>query len=210
MNDIVGPSDPGIGIPSSAVALQPNIVAKIFERYGGLDPMVARRVRLAPKIRDMRRLGDNFTERDRADALSRLDRIPPLPDLQRDVENLEAAAFGRAEEPEARLIIGIILESIPAAGSQVSATYIDALVFQIQRSDDDRGFSCHVMASAAHKIWAKFRFAPAIAELLPILRDTRAEYCCALAQTRRLIELREDAEQWIAIDNNPWDMDDDD
>jgi len=194
---------------SSAVgAPVPNIVATIFNRYGGLEPMVTRRNLQSFKIREMHELR-GYSKRNHAIALDRLKRIPPLDDLRRDIEGLTTAAFGRAPEPEARLIIATMLEALPTAGAQCSATFIDAIIDTVDHYDDDReygprfnGFSCEVLASTTRKVWKQHKFPPAIAELMEILCKTRLEYWYAIGLTEHLIALRDDAEDMVAIMSN--------
>lgn len=203
------PSGSTSATPQTQPSLHANVVAKIFHRFGDLGPVVARRTNAAFAIGRMFPIR-GWSEQHRATALKRIERIPSLDVLKQDAKRLQTAIFSTATEAEIRLIVGVMLDGLPAASSQISAGYIDAIVVSILHADDARssedypgfkGFSGHVLAGVARRVWGGQKFAPAISELLTIARETRSEFWRALQLTERLIEIRENAEDIEAITN---------
>jgi hypothetical protein len=195
--------------PQAQPSLPANIVAKVLNRFGDLGPVVARRTNAAHAIKRMFPIR-GWSDQHRATALKRIERIPSLDVLKQDAERLHTAIFSAATEAETRLVVGVMLDGLPAASSQISVGYIDAIVVSILHADDDRssgdypefkGFSGHVLVGVARKLWDEQKFAPAISELLAIAREKRAEFWRALQLTERLIEIRENAEDIEAITN---------
>ncbi|PPD09755.1 MAG: hypothetical protein CTY36_02720 [Methylocystis sp.] len=195
--------------PQSQLSLRGNVVEKVFDRFGDLAPVVVRRAAAAHAINRMFPIR-GWSEQHRATALKRIERIPSLDVLKHDAQRLHAAIFSAATEAETRLVVGVMLDGLPAASSQISVGYIDAIVVSILHADDDRssgdypefkGFSSHVLVGVARKLWDEQKFAPAISEFLAIAREKRAEFWRALQLTERLIEIRENAEDIEAITN---------
>ncbi|MGD9543548.1 MAG: hypothetical protein AB7U86_05140 [Methylocystis sp.] len=150
--------------------------------------------------------------RDRERALGRLEKIPSRELLEEQHEALRAALYEPASEREARAILGLMLEGIPAAASGATQSYGDALAFAVIHADDDRdpetyphwrGFSAAVLFAATRRIWTTTTFTPSIAEVIKTAREVRADYYAALARTNRLLELRANARDVIA-DTRRW------
>jgi hypothetical protein len=203
------PRESKLSAPQAQPSLRGNVVEKVFDRFGDLAPVVARRTNAAHAIRRIFPL-KGWSEQHRATALKRIERIPSLDVLKHDAQRLHAAIFSAATEAETRLVVGVMLDGLPAANSQLSVGYIDAMVMSLVHADDClssddwpnfKGFSGHVLAGVALKIWATSKFAPAVSEILAIARETRAEFWRALKLTERLIEIRENAEDIEAITN---------
>lgn len=187
-------------------------VAVMQERFATVAPLVTRRnsERTADAIRSMVDLSGRFPD-DRERALARLEKIPGRYELEEQREQLRLAVYVPATEVEARAILGLMLEGIPAAASGATVGYGDALAFSIAHADDDRdpeqfpryrGFSAAVLFATARRLWATPTFTPSIAEVLEVARKVRAEHYAAFATTNRLLDLRFNAEG-VVEDTNP-------
>ena len=117
------------------------------------------------------------------------------------------ATFSAAPERELRVIIGVMLEMIQKSKDS-STIWIDGLVMFIQRVDDDqpddafpefRGVSAPVMALAAQRVVEVQKYKLEISEVLAAARAARLDFWRAWRATGRLIALRDDAEDVIAI-----------
>ena len=193
-----------------------NVVKAMFQRFGNLDPIVARRMATAPKIDGLIELKP--TLEDRARAIDRDSNLPTLDALTGDLGLIDTAIFDRASESDLRVLIATMLEAMPAAQSQATPTYIDALVWWLEHIDDDRkpedfpkfsGLSGHVVTSTIRSIWATSTFAPSIEQVLKAVQDTRARYWHARCVTTRLITLRRNVEAVLdATDGHRGDDDD--
>jgi hypothetical protein len=188
-------------------------IAVLHDRFGGVAQLVARRNKaaLTDWLRSVGEFNGPLVLRDpdwcRSRALAMLEKIPGLEELEEQRETLRTAVYDPATETEARAILGLMLEGIPAAASGATVAYGDALAFAIVHVDDDRdpddfpkwrGFSGAVLFATMRRIWEKTTFTPSIAEVLEIARKVRAEHYAAFSTTNRLLALRMNAEDVVA------------
>lgn len=192
--------------PTTQVADTPastNVVSKLFASVN-LENEVAANQNLLVENYRLRSGGTAAAE----DATRRLARMPSRDQLQTREKAFSDALVKRADERQIRFIIATMLEAIPAAASQVTAAYIDAMVWSIEHADDDRdptdrmlpprGFSPHVLVGAVREIWMQSRFAPSIAEFVGTARAVRERYYHAWITVRRHLILIDNAERIIA------------
>jgi hypothetical protein len=202
-------------LPENVARLAPGKtpIAVLHDRFGGVAQLVARRNKVVvtnwlcsvgefdgPLVRQ---------EPDwcRSRALAMLEKLPGREVLGEQHEALREAVYEPASETEARAILGLMLEGIPAAASGATVAYGDALAFAVCHVDDDRdpdefpkwrGFSGAVLFATVRRIWEKSTFTPSIAEVLEIARKVRAEHYAAFSTTNRLLALRMNAEDVVA------------
>jgi hypothetical protein len=185
-------------------------LATLSKKFAPIGQLVARcnssRVVDAVRMVEIRGISDVS----RKLALDRIDRLPPLAELEEQLVILHSAVFEPAPERELRAVLGVMLGGIPNAATQATTEYGDALVFSILHVDDSRdpddfpryrGLSAAVLFATAQALWLTCKFAPSIAEVIDTARRIRADYWSALAATNRLSTLRADAEDVVAITN---------
>ncbi len=193
-------------------------IAVLHDRFAGVAQLVGRRNKAAVKdwLRSTCEFNKLIVQREpdwcRSRALAMLQRLPDLQQLEDQREELCAAIYEPANETEARAILGLMLEGIPAAASGATVGFGDALAFAIVHADDDRdpdefprwkGFSAAVLFATARRIWEKSTFTPSIAEVLEVARKVRAEHYAAYSTTNRLLALRLNAED-VVDDTRPF------
>jgi hypothetical protein len=131
-------------------------------------------------------------------AAERWEFIPSFRDLL-DAMDALGAVFVEADEPNIRVLIGIMLDGLPSAKTLPSAGYIDALTFMLANpdSDDDEpasGFSALAVAATIVEVWRTKTFVPAPAEFLTLAAKKQFEFRRAYIISNRLYDLREQAE----------------
>lgn len=133
------------------------------------------------------------------------DVLPDLPALQRDEAMLHDALIRKATEDEAAPILGSMLAAFPTA-SKITGDYAEAMLELIEEDEEgfDRalgisGFSAAVLWGAAKRLLRDEDFQPTVHRFLEVARKVRGEFFRAYATTRRLRQLRSDAEAIIRI-----------
>ncbi len=186
-----------------------NIVAKLAERFGNLEPIVARRN--SQMVQSALRKWFPLRKGDDEKAKKRLAVLPEMLDLQSQLDSLWYAVWKPATEAEARLIVATMLEAIPAARTGATPTFIDGMIDALATVDtgfDDegfsnyqgfRGFSCHVLFGVARHMISTSKFTPATSEILAAARKIRMNYWFAFHATDKLMGFRADAEDLLAI-----------
>ncbi|MCA3572749.1 MAG: hypothetical protein IOC86_02460 [Aestuariivirga sp.] len=131
--------------------------------------------------------------------------LPELPVLRRDEEMLIHALTRKATEDEAAPILGAMLAAFPTA-SKITRDYAEALLELINEDDEgfDRamginGFSAAVLWATAKRLLRDDNFQPTIHRFLEVARLVRREFFRAYGTTKRLRQLRTDAEALIRI-----------
>jgi hypothetical protein len=124
-----------------------------------------------------------------------------IPDFRELLDAIDAfgAAFNETDEPNIRVLVGLMLDGLPSAKTLPSAGYTDALVFLLSDLDGDEDepiecFSALVIAAAAVEVWKTATFAPSPAEFLAIAKRKRREFHRARTVAIRLYDLRAQAE----------------
>jgi hypothetical protein len=124
-----------------------------------------------------------------------------IPDFREVLDAVDAfrAAFNETDEPNIRVLVGLMLDGLPSAKTLPSAGYTDALVFLLSDLDGDEDepiecFSALVIAAAAVEVWRTVTFAPSPAEFLAIAKKKRREFHRAYTVANRLYDLRDQAE----------------
>ena len=133
------------------------------------------------------------------------DVLPELPALQRDEAMLHDALTRKATEDEAAPIFGAMLAAFPTA-SRITGDYAGAM---LELTDEDEegfdralgmnGFSAAVLWATAKRLLRDEDFQPTIHRFLEAARLTKREFFRAYTTTRRLRQLRQDAEALIRI-----------
>jgi hypothetical protein len=124
-----------------------------------------------------------------------------IPDFRELLDALDAfgAAYIETDEPNIRVLVGLMLDGLPSAKTLPSAGYTDALVFLLSDLDGDEDepiecFSALVTAAAVVEVWRTATFAPSPAEFLAIAKKKRREFHRAHTVASRLYDLRSQAE----------------
>jgi hypothetical protein len=141
---------------------------------------------------------ENPDDSHRAIAAERWHFIPDFRELL-DAVDAFGAAFNETDEPNIRVLVGLMLDGLPSAKTLPSAGYTDALVFLLSDLDGDEDepiecFSALVIAAAAVEVWRTATFAPSPAEFLAIAKKKRREFRRAYTVANRLYDLRDQAE----------------
>jgi hypothetical protein len=142
---------------------------------------------------------ENPEDNHRAIAAERWKFIPDFRELL-DAMDAFGAVFNETDEPNIRVLVGLMLDGLPSAKTLPSAGYTDALVFLLSDLDSDEDqspiecFSALVIAAAAVEIWRTATFAPSPAEFLAIAKKKRREFHRAHTVANRLYDLRSQAE----------------
>ncbi|CAJ0885250.1 hypothetical protein AMST5_03598 [freshwater sediment metagenome] len=192
-------------------AKKPPLVT-LHEKFGPIANLVTRRngERVLTALREMVEIRGCSPE-DRPRALLRLDRLPPLAELDEQRHALRVAIYDPATEAEIRSVMGLMLEQIPAAATGATPAYGDGLTFELMHADDERdpdrvprfrGFSAAVLFATSRRIVQTATFTPTTAEVLRTAQTVRSEYFAALGATNRLIALVENA-QGVVEDTEP-------
>jgi hypothetical protein len=188
------------------VAERPNVFGGVMAQLAAPDLQLSRWSRLFRDVENCRVLGRvelsiEHAQKHRAMALARYRYLPPGEDLDRWHIAFQEAAYGESREPEARLLVGLMLDANPTARSFSSETYTDAIA-EFVTADDARdpgmgfiGFTPAVVAAAVREILRTQKFVPTIAEFLEVTKRKRMEFWQAMARTQTAIVMRENAER---------------
>jgi hypothetical protein len=133
------------------------------------------------------------------------DVLPELAVLQRDEAMLHDALTRKATEDEAASILGAMLAAFPTA-SKITGDYAEAMLELIDEDEEGfaramgmSGFSAAVLFATAKRLLRDDDFQPTIHRFLEVARKVRGEFFRAYTTTRRLRQLRSDAEALIRI-----------
>lgn len=142
-------------------------------------------------------------------AQRRLAALPPRRELEAHVAELSAAALTPATRSEARAIVALCADGIPAAATQITPNVLDAITYTLSDAagpfygSPTKGFSTAVLAAATQTLWRHSKFMPSPAEFLAAARDCRWLFIEALGFAERAFELLLDAEDVVAIHSAP-------
>ena len=173
-------------------------------------------------VADVATLNEREMTNCREKALSRHKRLPSLYDLCKWELDFGLAVHERADEPTTRMFLGIMFDAFPGRANEVSsAIRIDMLVSLLRDEDRDladasygeRHYSRETIAWSVRRAIRTQSFAPSSHEFLNICHDVRNSFIKARSSTRRMIDLRCDAERFLLqtgdIDETSEGLDDD-
>ncbi len=185
-----------------------SMLARLFSEFLDLEPLVVKRTsgRNASVIKEALPIQwDRPNARERA--LARVEGMPSRAELTDDLRRLRAAVNGEPATPlQIKMLVAALLDGIPAARSHGDGVE-DAIVCTLQYAEDDHdesepnafGFSARVLAAAVRELLAKHTFTPSAAEVLAAAKGQLERYWRALAATNKVLELRLNAEDVVAI-----------
>jgi hypothetical protein len=138
-----------------------------------------------------------------ARARTRIERLPSDKVLLDAEAMFRRALTTAAEEPIARLLVGVMLDGLRSRTNDTTAGYIDALMFVLQ--DDEAGefdfnaapYSAEVLAWAVRRVLRQNIFPPAPTEMVKICRDVKGQMRKGLALADHMLELRYNAEDLL-------------
>jgi hypothetical protein len=186
-----------------------SVVAATLGRFAPLCTLAFERSASWTKLREVSMLGGGrMSDEVRAKAARRCERLPDLATLSDQAEAFYAAVYTRAKPDEVRWFVGVLFDGNQAWASRATRGAIDAIAFSLEHADDDRdpdaphkfrGFSAAALAMAVQRIWLDKKFDPNICEIVQAAKDARARFWMAWRATERLIEIRDDADDVLAV-----------
>jgi hypothetical protein len=120
-------------------------------------------------------------------AAEALEQLPPLANVKSAIGLIIEAVSAPASEADVRLLVGTLLDSLPAKPNESSATYIDALVWtmlDVENIDDNGKFKpdgvppyypIAVIAATVRSVWRdpEYRFRPSPSEVIALCDEYR-------------------------------------
>ncbi|CAJ0849009.1 hypothetical protein AMST5_00061 [freshwater sediment metagenome] len=162
------------------------ILAMIRASAGAVEPIMARRVEQAWRIRG---LPVPRGPEDEALARKLLDMLPHSDVLREQADALARAVYGAATEDEREAMFSAMVDRNPnGRWIENKLIYIEGL------AEDTNGYSCEVIYTAARRIRRESHNLPAASEFLKAANKARDDYVSALKATDTMLERRFKAE----------------
>lgn len=162
------------------IAERSNLVQRVMAEFA--EPLDLMR-QLKPWFRrlpGMQHLSVKNAAANRDRALRRCAALPAEAVLDRATDLFREAAIGRTDEPQTRLMVGLMLDGLPSARTLPSASYIDAMIDSILYEEPEFeefpgavGFAPVVLASTLRAVWRTLTFPPSIAEFMKLALERR-------------------------------------